>query len=131
LMLRSKVKICFLLGYLVLLFNFGPSLHHAPIFGLHGLHHHGSDISISENACCCGHSHSPANKSHSSDPLGSFDEDFQHDCAFCKFFDEYNVVIASFECTDVESPISLFVAELTNSATAAVVPKTARGPPIA
>lgn len=135
-MLSSKAKTCFFLSYLVLLLNFGPSLHHAPIFGLHGHHHHAkADLGIKSTCCCQSHSHETQPKSSNSvdptvDPLGSFGVD-ESGCAFCKFFDEYNVVIASFECTHVESPISLFVSELPDGATAEVVPRTARGPPVA
>jgi len=136
-MLRRKVKIWFLLSYLVLLLNFGPSLHHAPIFGLHGLHNaHAHVESGHQHACCC-HTHGHDNQTHwhesdpqESDPLGSFDQD-DLDCAFCKFFDEYNVVVTSITWTDVDSPISLFIAELSDKATADVVPRTARGPPVA
>lgn len=136
-MLRKKVKIWFLLSYLVLLLNFGPSLHHAPIFGLHGLHTaHAQADSGHQHACCC-HSHCHKSPSDSleadsleSDTLGRFVQD-DHDCAFCKFFDEYNVVITTIAWTDAESPVSLFISELSDKATADVVPRTARGPPVA
>lgn len=138
-MLRNKVKIWFLLSYLVLLLNFGPSLHHAPIFGLHGLHTaHAHADSGHQHSCCC-HSHSHSHQNHAdsheadspeSDPFGRFAND-DLDCAFCKFFDEYNVVITTIEWTDVASPISLFISELSDKATADVVPRTARGPPVA
>jgi len=134
-MLSSNVKTCLLLSYLVLLLNFGPSLHHAPIFGLHGHHHHSkADLGIKSTCCCQNHSHKTQPKSHpvdsTVDPLGSFGVD-ESGCAFCKFFDEYNVAIDSFDWTHVESPISLFVSELPDGATAEVVPRTARGPPVA
>ena len=131
-MLRKKVKTWFLLTYLVLLVNFAPSLHHAPIFGLHGLHNAHAHADSGQHSCCC-HSHQNQSCSHEadspeSDPLGRFAND-DLDCAFCKFFDEYNVVITTIAWTDVESPISLFDSELSDKAAADVVPMIARGPP--
>jgi hypothetical protein len=128
-MLSSKLKTWFFLSYLVLLLNFGPSLHHASIFGLHGHHADRGDSSVESPCCCQGHSFQTRTTPHSVDPLGSFGIP-DHDCAFCKFFDEYNVVLGSFESELIESPFSLFISELPNRATAELVPSIARGPPI-
>lgn len=139
-MLRSKITSWFFLGYLVLLLNFGPSVHHAPIFGLHGQHSHSVDSSEAHSCCCC-HSHfgstlipslaeeMPAN----AESVEGFNNlsPAQHSCAFCKFFDEYNVVVASFECDLNVSPFSLFLSELPDGAFAEFVPNVARGPPTA
>jgi len=143
-MLRSKFTSWFFLGYLVLLLNFGPSLHHAPIFGLHGHHHHSNSSDFDAHSSCCCQNHfdqetlipSLATETPSTD-LQSLADAFNnarqanHSCAFCKFFDEYNVVVASFECDVIESPFSLFLAEHPDSASAQLVPSIARGPPTA
>ncbi len=63
-MFSSKVKTCFLLGYLVLLLNLGQSLHHADFLGLH---HQSESAEI--HSCCC-HSHVHTESSSSSDSLG-------------------------------------------------------------
>lgn len=136
-MLRSKAKTWVLLGYLVLLLNFGPSLHHAPIFGLHGHVHRVSDQAPS--SCCC-HSHAhqqtliPSLSAELS--TASFDAagDVQpvgHECSFCKFFDEYNVVVTLVDADILVSPFSLFISEHPDGASAQIVPNIARGPPIA
>ena len=128
-MLSSKVKTWFFLSYLVLLLNFGPSLHHAPIFGLHGLHNHSIADSASSACCSCNsHSHSSPTQSHSVDLLGSFSPE-DGGCALCKFFDEYNVVGVAIEFAVAETPVSLMVAEICDVATADVVAVSARGPP--
>ena len=142
-MIRSKLTSWLFLGYLVLLLNFGPSLHHAPIFGLHGHHHnHSGDFGAHSSCCCQNHFHqdtlipSLAPEAPSTDLEFSADafnnaRQTNHSCAFCKFFDEYNVVVASFECDVIESPFSLFVAEHADSVSAQLVPNIARGPPVA
>ncbi|QEG23946.1 hypothetical protein [Mariniblastus fucicola] len=139
-MRSSQFKTWFLLGYLVLLLNFGPSLHHAQIFGLHShSHRNGSDDTASGSSCCC-HHHSGETliASLSVNDTGDHDPSVAslrsvksgvHDCAFCKFFDEYNVVVDSFELQHVEQPIFLLASLRPSAAAAEFVPTIARGPP--
>jgi hypothetical protein len=75
----------FLLSFLVLLLNFGPSLHRAHFFGLHT--HPADDQTCSHSSCCLGHDHSTEVPGIQSEAMDS-----HHDCAFCKFFDQYHVV---------------------------------------
>ncbi len=75
----------FLLGFLVLLLNFGPSLHRAHFFGLHS--HPADNQSCSHSSCCPGHDHSAEVPGIQSKSIES-----HHDCSFCKFFDQYHVV---------------------------------------
>ena len=142
-MLSSKITSWFFLGYLVLLLNFGSSLHHAPIFGLHShIHHHTIGDSKAHSSCCCDSDFHSDTLIPSLAPVGSaFPEPSDdassgfsiadHNCAFCKFFDEYNVVVASFECDLIVSPFSLFLSDLPDGASAQRVPSIARGPPTA
>lgn len=141
-MLHSKITSWFFFSYLVLLLNFGPSLHHAPIFGLHVEQNHLSNHADESHSCCCCLSHlqrntlipSPATEVPAdveSAPDLNDPGQGQHNCVFCKFFDEYNVVVASFDCAPIETPFSLFLSELSDGASAEFVPNVARGPPTA
>lgn len=147
--LENMQKLCrknwLLLGYLVLLFNLGPSVHHADFFGLH-CDDAACCASTSEatpfSSCCCCH----AGHSHGGDSTHSH-EGSRHDdeaglssasdgcgtpcdgCAFCNFFDQFNVVAVSFRFVIAESPIYSLIANTQGIACCESVPKSARGPP--
>jgi hypothetical protein len=74
----------FLLGYLVLFLNFGPSWHRAPIFGLHD-HPTTSDETAS---CNCGCDHSAGESDQTNKSALELPE---CDCAVCHFFKQYHV----------------------------------------
>ena len=138
------------LGYLALLFNLGPSLHHADFFGLHCT---GSCCQNSffqdEASCCCGHDHSHGSHHHehssdsSGDSSGDSSDCFEdgisaanhgcdsscEDCAFCKFFDQFNVVSENFEFVLTQSPVCSLIASSQGTAFCECVPESARGPP--
>lgn len=79
----KQFLICLLTAYLVLLLNFGDSLHRLTCFGLHD---HGTVNAEPSHHVGC-HCHLPplSDNSEQSDSLKS-----NHDCAFCKFFDQYH-----------------------------------------
>ena len=82
-MQRKQLLICLLTGYLVLLLNFGDSLHRMSCFGLH--HHAVANGPFSHHASCHCHLAPTSDNSEQSDSVNS-----DHDCAFCKFFDQYH-----------------------------------------
>ena len=140
-MIRSKTNSWFLLGYFVLLLNFGPSLHHAPIFGLHATHP--SSSAHSSCSCGCHHHHGTSDQWELRTPIAELQTDVQANalvsaesfakdesgCAFCKFFDEFNFVIAGLKCTDVETPLLTLASTKTASGTPSALLVLARGPP--
>jgi hypothetical protein len=88
-MYLKQFSIGLLLGYLVLLLNLGPSLHRAHIFGLHAAQLGSSGHTSS----CCGHCHSSPSHPHGHSAAEESQQAHDdHDCAFCKFFDQYHVV---------------------------------------
>lgn len=121
-MRRKQFFSCLLLGYLVLLLNFGPSLHRAHFFGLHS--HQVDDSAISHASCC--HSHAP--------PCGAQDSQSEtvkseHVCAICHFFDHFQVI----DCEVVFAQVTTlaFLNDFVKPAAvpAAILNPTARGPP--
>jgi len=128
-MLHKQLKICFFVGYLGLLLNLGPSLHHAPIFGLHGHSHSHSTESVCHS--CCGHSHAhhtqPAQDSNA-DSVASFSDN--HDCSFCKFFDQYHVIVERVETVEAFSFAEIREAVIADDPFAVCLVPLARGPPI-
>ena len=124
-MKRSKFQNLFLLGYLVLFLNFGPSFHRASFFGLHD---HGDQEQQTEFVCSCGHHHGPIKKE--SDPLEFSIEKQLCDCTLCKFFKQYN---ASMELADLSiAKTNLILKQETVSSLVSrnVHATDARGPPI-
>jgi len=122
------------LGYLVLLLNFGESLHHAPIFGLH-VHQHTDETIVEDSSCCC-HSHAhpqPLTPTEQDTPDVALDEQLttaQHDCAFCKFFDQFNVPLYGQAATLAEAPANSLDVEPAAISITKIVSRTARGPPL-
>ena len=116
-MFLRQLKIVLLLAYLVLFWNLAPAAHHADLFGLHA--NHGQSESV---ACCCGTHHHPD----SSGSVVPF-----HDCAFCKFFDQFNVVIEIEESVVEAAPVFLATLLSPPIHNVQAYSPTARGPPVA
>ena len=124
---------CFLL-YWVFLVNFGPSFHHADLFGLHshpfgaancGSHYH-------HDLGCCDHHSADANHSHESLQtnetfIASVAADA--DCLCCKFFDQYNVCFSCVEFLDTEFPGTEAFSFSDGRPSAGDFEALARGPP--
>ncbi len=130
----SKYFNSILLGYLVLILNFGPSFHRAPIFGLHD---HGTDVAEAEFVCSCGRHHEPIQAAENRDdsnsqnsPQYSAIEKCLCDCSLCQFFKQYH---ASIQLNDqwIDETI-LFTKFETNSSLASrtAFASDARGPPV-
>jgi hypothetical protein len=122
----AKQKTCFLLLYLVLLLNLGPSLHHADFFGIHPPHHPTSADSTS--VCCVhAHRHGPAND------LNSAEVDERayagHDCSICKFFDQYHVLEVRFPRLPSHALVTANRCPQPTVPTAEASQPHARGPP--
>lgn len=155
--MSTKIKFNWLLlGFMGCLLGLGPAAHHVRFLGLHTHGHfcdpshdhlhdygHASEGSGDTPAgrgqrgesvvsCSCEH-HSKA-ESQQRDGGGS--DVTQHDignqtdaCRFCKFFDDLQVVIFSWEFDPAVYPTSFFPAEAIDSVILPPVPQSARGPP--
>jgi hypothetical protein len=111
---------CFFIGYLGLLLNLGPSLHRAHFFGLHS---HGV-VDSTESCSCGGHSHSTSEVPGQSQSVHS-----EHECVFCKFFDQFHVTVVPYDHVD-STRIGQLVQPVRPAAiVAASFFPTARGPP--
>jgi len=126
-----KVKTWFLLGYLGLLLNLGPSMHHAHCFGLH--HQESSSTGavipgLASDAACgcdCHQHHDTSDQDSDCSVYGD------HDCLLCKFFEECNFVITVFQLDEGHSSLSLLGRLTPVCPTTYAVLTTARGPPLA
>jgi hypothetical protein len=123
-MLHKQLSICFFVGYLGLLLNLGPSLHHAPIFGLHGQDNEAGSCQHS----CCGHSHAPPAQQTSNDN-SVVSTNVHHDCSFCKFFDQLHVVVVNVETIEVSDFAFLLEAIRSEQPPSVKFSPLARGPP--
>ena len=119
-MRRKQLTICFFIGYLGLLLNLGPSLHYADFLGLHC---HCSHSTISNCSSCCD-GHCPTKTLAESYAIGA-----DHDCAFCKFFDQFHVTLTVYEEPDSSLIIQACSSVRPISAVRACLVPTARGPP--
>jgi len=134
------------LGYLALLFNLGPSLHHVEFFGLHCQDAGCCKAPFSQNvsSCCCehaghshGHHHDGDHSTESSSDcikvgISAINQACDlscEDCAFCKFFDQFNVVSETFDFVLSQSPVCSIIASPQGAAFSEFVPESARGPP--
>ena len=136
-MRNKQLLICFLLGYLVLLWNLGPSFHRADFLGFSLCPHaqvqstsFGDELASGHSCCPChGHSHSKPRPSdgQQSDTTSSFGS--HHDCAFCQFFDQLHIMASVAELTEAESRVFLSSTVDLIRVTAAALPASARGPP--
>lgn len=133
-----RLPIWVLLGYLVLLLSLGPSLHHADFLGLHhqvSSTQSGDTEEDSHHGPCCCHSHLHGLVTASSEKSNeqTFVEggaEQQHRCAFCDFFDEYQIVPASQTAAPIEAPAAWDVDEIHNSVVSNSILLKARGPPV-
>lgn len=118
---RSITQQVLLLVYLALFLNLGPSFHRADIFGLH---HHAADVAA---ACDCGLTHGL--------PVRTDEESFQRagcdDCAWCRFFDDYQVTIDAETELSVQTPLYLLADLRLSLVIESTISQNARGPPIA
>ena len=138
-----KAAIWFLLVYLVLFLNLGPSLHRAHFFGIH------THCQCDANGCesdtcdtysldsdsgamclhCAEHIHQTEHvdlTKHVSTP----DWRSSHgQCSVCKFFDNYFVTLVTFEQPLAQSPNLFHHAAVCPSAYSHVICAIARGPP--
>ena len=135
-MRNKQYLVCFLLGYIVLLWNFGPSLHRADFLGFHSSAHaqsaaFGDELALGHvHGCPChGHSHSKPRPSDGqpSDTTSSFGS--HHDCAFCQFFDQLHVISSSAVVAEVENRVFHVDAVDLIRIDAAQLSPSARGPP--
>lgn len=123
-MRRSRIPIWMLLTYLVLFLNFGPSWHRADIFGLHNEPAAHQDVAC-VHVCSCQHHFADASQSSDATVTSN------HECAFCKFFDQYTVVLHSFNFSHVEEPVHVSRIEIVQNSVSCPVRTVARGPPVA
>jgi hypothetical protein len=131
-MQRKQFLICFLLGYLVLLWNFGPSFHRADFFGFNlcaasAASHNSFAFDLAEYSGCCCHG-----SCHTSPdgPEQSLNLIADHDCAFCDFFDQFNLTVG-----DCDQPATPAFATFLGNCEMQSIDKdfftaTARGPPV-
>ena len=142
---NSSNKTWFLLGYLVLLLNLGPSVHHVGWFGLHCQNPKCCQTSNDNvrSSCCCCEAHGVEGdfgQPRSGEPVeaglsplvadttngcGSSCED----CVFCDFFDQFNVVDVRFRFILFESPHWTLPTETPSAVFGEPVAHQARGPP--
>lgn len=79
----KQLLICFFTGYLVLVLNLGDAVHRANCFGIHADGPAGS-LSNRHAGCQC-HAVLSSDDAEPSQSVRS-----NYECAFCKFFDQYN-----------------------------------------
>ena len=150
-MRRNRLKTWFVLGYMVLLLNLGPSVHRAHFFGFHCHSHHSSCNAVSHLAFthdCCSHGgnvhidgHGKGASDNSCDHFcGDADTSTQShqlvagkathdDCPLCKFFDQYNVTIVQQPSPFLTAPF-LFCQPLScPTEQSQIIAAIARGPP--
>ena len=127
-MRTSRMKIWFLLGYLALLWNVGPSAHHAEMFGFHDQAAHAPKIS---GDCGCNH-HACDSASDLSD-VNLSETQFDTtcgDCLFCWYFDHFSAVDMAL-VVDLERAPLFCVIDLADSAfVQRSIVCFARGPPL-
>ena len=117
--------------YLILLWNLGPSLHHADCFGIHihTGHSHQSHHQIADDeagcGCCCHHGHSTPTQEGGSQFVVA-----DQDCGFCHFFDQFNFVDFSFEELKANSPAQMRDFFWVAPVVADSIRLVARGPPL-
>lgn len=117
-----------LAGYLILLLNLGPSLHHAHFFGFHT----GCSAETDAHACCghCQAMESPAGDQNV--PIGNpgspvFGD--SHSCAYCKFLDQCHISASAVAVSLVSALVALAPAFDEQASPVYLVYSSARGPP--
>ena len=106
----------------VLLVSFGPSFHHADVFGLHG-NSCGSSWLPSFGCCSC--SHGATYGAESDGPIVQAD----HDCSLCDFFDHYNLILDGPVPSESTEPAFYCHAVLAQQSLGDCFSPIARGPP--
>ena len=143
----NQAKIWFFVAYLGLLTNLGPSLHHANFLGFHS--HAGGDCCHFDGAHThCTHSHSAhSHHAHShcdhthechthrttepSNELMVHAGANGHDCPFCKFFDQFHVIVEANESTEFSEIALVDIFEQPSELCSVIFIPVARGPPAA
>lgn len=132
LMFKSNTLTWLLSAYLVLLLNLGPSLHRADILGYHSQGCCASEDFTSSkaniNSChCCQHAESPQ-QTFPGQQI-TLEKPGQHDCPFCKFFDQYHVVLVQIELPQPTTKSFVRTCPRLFEPNRLFLQPTARGPP--
>lgn len=115
----KKLTFWFLLAFVALFWNLGPSLHHVEIFGFHA-----ADLGLVSHCSCCSHSH-PSDTD--DQPYGVISQDGH--CWLCDFFDQLHLVI-EVQCDSPSVQLVAFAELPVDSfADSQSVSPHARGPP--
>ena len=118
-MLENRRLRSILLIYVALFINLGPSLHRAPIFGLHG------DEAVA--SCCCGCSHA---RPDANDDQNLKIEKPECACQLCHFFKYMQAdVVETTADSNVTESSRLYLC-LTAQSSKMTVSNSARGPPV-
>ena len=102
----------FLLVYLVLFLNFGPSFHRADLFGVHD--------EGGASTCVCSATTDSADGAIQS----------EHDCAFCRYFDLLQIDITEVPQWTQESFVTSYEFRTETLIQAGSISPHARGPPL-
>lgn len=117
----KKTSTWLFLCYLVLLWNLGPFVHCADS------HHHDDFQSAASESpfvlCSCG---IPHNDSESESPI---QYRALHECSFCDFFDDFQIVFNLFQYESIETPVCTLESIPFLSAKSDIIQVVARGPP--
>jgi len=116
----KKLTSWFLLAFVILFWNLGPSLHRADFFGFH------SSSSENSSCCCCCSHHPPvdAEDGGPSDEIGQYGH-----CSLCDFFDQLHLVIETDSNTQAVQFIAFAAIVSDKSIQSATISPQARGPP--
>ncbi len=143
-MRTNRFTTWFLLGYLALLMNVGPSAHHAEFFGLHAHcisdsapHSHCAWSGSGESGCCCHHNRDntispPVDSSESSEDAMVLCADASNKCSgclFCDYFDHLHALVSSIDFGVEETPNDDALALTVEVILFRSVECSARGPP--
>ena len=119
----KKLTSWFLLAFVVLFWNLGPSLHHADLFGLHS-----SASGNSFSCCCCCSHHHPVDSEDGESPdlIGQ-----DGHCSLCDYFDQLHLVVEAGSNTE-SVQFFAWVAVLSDKGVqSGTISPQARGPPLA
>jgi hypothetical protein len=139
-MRNRRITTYFLLGYLALLLNVGPSAHHADFLGLHGdscchVHVHALEAQVS---CCDDHgvygssnSERPPSESRSllGAEIGLSVSMLCEDCFLCQYFDQFSAIETAFAMDQSDVPVGLRDQLKCSIELSRCIDCTARGPP--
>ena len=108
--------------YWVLLVSFGPSFHHADVFGLNGSSC-GSSWLTAFRCCSCSHGSDWAPQSDG--PTVQAD----HDCSLCDFFEHYNLILDAPVASEPDEPSFYCYSRPATKSLGDCFSPIARGPP--